>query len=149
MDLNPMVCFDNSRKSFLRLGSGSLIRGLSIVCFLALFALACSGRGGAEITGFDNTSWKADPNGCKGQRLLLMNDLEGNLEQLKGLKNREVMQMLGKPDRNELYKRSQKFFIYYISTAEACENYDGDTSTVYLSIRFNALGLSNEAIIYK
>ena len=144
-----MVCLDNPEKQCYRLWAESLIREWSIAIGLLLLMLACSGQKSPEVKGFDNRSWINDPNGCMGQRRELMRDLEPNLKQLKGLNNQEVIRVLGKPDRNELYKRNQKFFIYYISDAKTCGDLNSDTSSVYLSIRFNALGLSSEAVIYK
>lgn len=144
-----MVCFDNPEKQCYKVWAESLILKWSIAIGLILLMPACSGQKGPEVKGFDSKSWMDDPNGCTGQRREQVRDLEPKLKQLKGLNNQEIMRVLGKPDRNELYKRNQKFFIYYISAAEACGDLSSDTSSVYLSIRFNALGLSSEAVIYK
>lgn len=75
--------------------------------------------------------------------------LESNLEKIKGLDQEEIKELLGKPDKNELYKRSQKFFVYYLSPAPSCTH--GNTSEqqeIYLSIRFNATGLAKEVLVY-
>ena len=144
-----MVCFHYPSKLFVALRSKSLIYNPGLSVCLLFIALLCSCSRGATIRGFDGALWRTDQNGCAGKRLALLKDLEPNLEQLKGLKNQEVIKVLGKPDRNELYKRNQKFFIYHVSASEDCTNHNRGTSTIYLSIRFNALGLSSEAVIYR
>ncbi|MEM7107079.1 MAG: hypothetical protein AAF519_02550 [Bacteroidota bacterium] len=109
------------------------------------FVLACDTK--KELMDFDYTTWVADPNGCSGKRLALQSSLENNLESLKTLNQNEVKELLGKPDKNELYTRSQKFFIYQIGPGEECGS-SLTTPSPYLSIRFNAMGLAKEVLIY-
>ncbi len=50
----------------------------------------------------------------------------------------DIISILGKPDQNELYKRNQKFYYYFISPGPACKTPD---STAYkMILRFNAMG---------
>lgn len=67
---------------------------------------------------------------------------------IQGLNQTEIVNLLGKPDRNELYKRSQKFFEYQISPDKLCNANQAQNNT-YLSIRFNATGLAKEILVYK
>jgi len=98
-----------------------------------------------DLKNFNEQTWMADSNGCEGQRLEMIDELVQVQEQLRGLSQTELTKLLGKPDRHELYKRSQKLFYYQISPGKACS---ADTEeNVYLSIRFNAMGLSKEVII--
>ena len=90
-----------------------------------------------------------DPNGCKGNRLSISTTLEDNLELLKGLDQSEIVELLGKPDRNELYKRNQKFFYYQITPAEDCAASHKAEENSYLSIRFSATGFAREVLVYK
>jgi hypothetical protein len=58
----------------------------------------------------------------------------------------QIVKLLGKPDRNELFKRNQKFFLYFIDPAPECV--PGDSAVVQkLVIRFNAMGLAKEVAI--
>ena len=70
-------------------------------------------------------------------------------DELLGLKASEVNNLLGKPDRIELYKRSQKFMVYFVKPDETCPNYKPDDATNNITIRFDALGRAKEVIHYQ
>lgn len=116
-----------------------------IVVFITALILSCSSK--PKLQGFDYETWVSDPGGCDGKRLGLKASLENNLEALKTLNQNEVKDLLGKPDKNELYKRSQKFFVYQIGPGKECGQ-ELATPSPYLSIRFNAMGLAKEVLIY-
>jgi hypothetical protein len=95
---------------------------------------------------FDNDSWKTDANGCKKIRIGIYKEIIESQNEILGLTNKEIIGVLGKPERNELYKRNQKFFIYQISPASKC-SVNNDTEPLFLFIRFNAVGLSQEVFV--
>lgn len=95
-----------------------------------------------ELTNFDLQTWKNDPNACLNKRAAFQQSIETQKEKLLGLKETQITKVLGKPDRNELYKRNQKFFYYYILPASTCDN--PATESLRLTIRFNAMGLAKE-----
>ena len=66
-------------------------------------------------------------------------------EKLLALDEVQVIKVLGKPDRNELFKRNQKFYHYYLEPSEGCLN--AVDTPLRLSIRFNAMGLAKEIVI--
>lgn len=66
-----------------------------------------------------------------------------------GQSENKILAFLGKPDKNELYSRNQKFFIYYISPNSGCEQFSSSENSIYLSIRINAVGFASEAFVYK
>lgn len=101
-----------------------------------------------DIPQFEESDWQSDKNGCQGLRSAMIEQLEQAKGSLKGLSEDEISSLLGKPDRNELYKRNQKFFIYDIKGSKSCEAQDPTTTYTYLSIRFNATGLAKEVLIY-
>ncbi|MEQ8244473.1 hypothetical protein [Fulvivirga sp.] len=100
-----------------------------------------------DIKNFDELAWQDDKGACKNTRINMLEALESGKEQLKGLNQDEIVAVLGRPDENELYKRSQKFFIYHI-TPKTCDGQEFKQYT-YLSIRFNATGLAKEVIVYE
>lgn len=108
--------------------------------FLFLFSMACSKT--PDIT-FDSEAWKKDKKGCDGRRLHIYKELIGQKTELMGLGSNKIHKILGKPDINELYKRNQKFFVYYVEPAGEC-NEEVIEGNLFLIIRFNALGLANE-----
>ena len=109
-----------------------------------LIALGCGGN--RNIEEFDSKLWKSDRHGCAGQRLLIKHDLKMSRDHLMGLSENDILRVLGKPDRQELYRRSQKFFVYYITPAAKCEKTIHSDSGSLLKIRFDALGEANEII---
>jgi len=118
------------------------LKQLFIICIL----ISSFGCGSKTSVSFDSTMWKSDKNGCKKERLTLYKDVLNNQDELLGLNNRQIISLLGMPERNELYQRNQKFFIYTISPSSKCNNdYQGES--LFMFIRFNAVGLSQELFI--
>ena len=106
--------------------------------------LAC---GGASATWeeIDWAMWKNDPDACGQQRAKFVAALDRQKEKLKSMSEMEVVKLMGKPDENELYKRNQKFFYYYLSPGPGCPA--PDSTAQRLVIRFNAMGLAKEVSI--
>lgn len=71
--------------------------------------------------------------------------IEAQKEKLLALDEMAIVKLLGKPDRNELYKRNQKFYYYYLQPGEDCSSFAG--SAKRLAVRFNAMGLAKEIIV--
>lgn len=105
--------------------------------FLLFLLLSC-GKPVPSLEGFDAQQWKNDPSGCRGERVKLESALTSGIERIKGLSESDINAFLGKPDRNELYERNQKFYHYYITAGPACET--KSASPRKLTIRFNAMG---------
>lgn len=90
-------------------------------------------------------AWKDDKNACAGKRVGMLENVEAEKNKLLALSEMEIVSLLGKPDQNELYKRNQKFFTYFVQPAATC-----DTKVDHpkrLIIRFNAMGLAKEVSI--
>lgn len=66
-------------------------------------------------------------------------------DKLLALSETQIVRLLGKPDQNELYKRNQKFFRYFIGAGKPCSS--PDEKPIMLSIRFSAMGLAQEVLI--
>ena len=64
-------------------------------------------------------------------------------EKLLSLSELEIVDVLGKPDQQELYKRNQKFYYYFIKPSRDC-NPSLSGNSLRLVIRFNAVGLAKE-----
>ena len=116
------------------------------VILLAMVALtlACAGAS-PELKNVDLNLWKADHMGCEGHRQEFEQPLLDQKDQLLGLSEMEIVSVLGKPDVNELYKRNQKFYFYFLEPGGTCEN--ALPSARKLSIRFNAMGLAKEIAV--
>lgn len=57
----------------------------------------------------------------------------------------DLVDLLGRPDENQLLDRNQKFFKYYLEPGPNCDNPKVDAKKLVL--RFNAMGLAKEVMI--
>jgi hypothetical protein len=87
--------------------------------------------------------WKNDKDGCAGERATMTDALLSQKEKLLSLSELEIVHVLGKPDKQELYKRNQKFYYYFIRPSPDCVP-PSSAKPLQLVIRFNAMGLANE-----
>jgi hypothetical protein len=108
-----------------------------------LIAVAC-GKPLPKLEGIDLKQWKNDRNGCNRFREKLVATMDSQKDKLKGLSEDDIIALLGRPDQNELYKRNEKFFKYFLEPGPICRM---NSSAIMLSIRFNAVGLAKEATI--
>ncbi len=109
-------------------------------------AFVSCGRSGALPESFDIKAWKGDAMGCESQRVDLLPLLLTADQDILGLRETKFIQLLGKPDRNELKSRNQKVMVYHIDPAPSCSSYEKGRNKS-LHIRFNAVGLSSELIL--
>ncbi len=98
-----------------------------------------------ELEGIDRQIWATDKNACSGERAKMMEALDREKQKLLALNEMQIVKLLGKPDANELHKRNQKFYYYYLHPSKICGT--GDSITRRLAIRFNAMGLAKEIAI--
>ncbi len=91
----------------------------------------------------DLQAWKDDKRACSGKRDPMFGSLERQKEKLIGLSEQEIISLLGKPDENELYKRNQKFYYYFVQPSKACAASHSENPKK-LVVRFNATGLAKE-----
>lgn len=112
------------------------MRRLSL--FLLLGLLGSCTKPLPTLEGMDVSKWKDDKNGCFGNRQEMEPALTQQMNKLKGLSEMDIVDLLGRPDENELYKRNQKFFSYYVTPGPDCQ--DPAELPTKLVIRFNAMG---------
>jgi len=84
------------------------------VLIIAVMLLSC-GKALPVLDGIDSEKWKADRDACQGYRQSVAAAMKSELVKLKGLSEMDVIRLLGKPDENELYKRNQKFYSFFIT----------------------------------
>ncbi|HLT82048.1 MAG TPA: hypothetical protein VKZ86_13555 [Cyclobacteriaceae bacterium] len=119
--------------------------GRAFFWLLMVGIVSACGNKKIHLDGIDLQTWISDPGGCEGLRITAMEPLERQREKLLRLDEREITQLLGKPDENELYVRGQKFYRYYLEPSRVCDNGTGNARS--LVIRFNAVGLSSEVYL--
>lgn len=114
--------------------------------FIIIVSLATGcGKTHPDLEGVDLTNWKEDRNGCEMLRTTMIDSIRSQKNKLLGFSEMEIIDILGKPDENELYKRNQKFYHYYLQPSTACES--PTPHPLKLTIRFNAMGLAKEIAI--
>lgn len=97
------------------------------------------------LKGIDLELWKADRNGCNGSRQQMIEAMASEKEKLKKLSEMDLVQLLGRPDENELLTRNQKFFIYYLEPGPQCQSPVDHARQLVL--RINAMSLTKETQI--
>jgi hypothetical protein len=97
------------------------------------------------LDGVDLPAWKNDRNGCLGNRTPFEESLRGQRDKLKGLWETDIVKLLGRPDRNDLSERNEKYYFYFFGPSPDCQG--GDSTATKLIIRFNATGVSKEVAI--
>lgn len=112
--------------------------------FLSVVLVAC-GKPLPDLSPLNLEQWKEDKNGCMRFREQSISYLMDQLEELKGLSEKDIIKLLGRPDRNELYKRNQKFYYYDVAPGKSCSNPHPENQQLVL--RFNAMGLAKEVTI--
>jgi outer membrane protein assembly factor BamE (lipoprotein component of BamABCDE complex) len=113
--------------------------------FVLVFFLTACGKSLPTLDQVDLNEWKSDKNGCDYKRVGMIEAIRTQREKLQGLEELQIVALLGKPDQNELFKRNQKFFYYYLQPGKPCGN--DSIPPLKLSIRFNAMGLAKEVMV--
>src|SRR5690349_22712208 len=102
-----MLCRDNM----------NICKSLSLL--LLLFCFACD-KPLPTLNGIDAQRWADDRNACKHERTSMRQSIDAEKEKLLALNEMQVVQLLGRPDRNELYSSKQKFYYYFIEPSPDC-----------------------------
>ncbi len=97
-----------------------------------------------KIKTIDLSRWKADRHGCSGYRSTTAAELLSQKEKLLGLTENQILELLGKPDAVELYRRNQKFYYYSLAADSTCSL--PARRPQKLSLYFNATGRVKEVI---
>lgn len=122
-----------------------MFKQLSIY-FILIFGIVACDRPLPTLNNLDLEAWRNDRNACGTYRQSSIEAIKNQKDKFLALKELQIVELLGKPDRNELYKRNQKFYYYYLLPSPDCA-IDSLKTTSRLAIRFNAMGLAKEAII--
>ena len=113
---------------------------------ISLFiTISCSSEK-ATLDNFDTDVWKRDSKACGNERSKFADALMAQKDKLLGFNEIEIVNTLGKPDQQEIYKRHEKFYYYFLEPSAECERVGNDHAR-RLVIRFNAVGLSKEVNI--
>ena len=115
-----------------------------LVWIVVLTSVGCSSSA-VQLDGFDAETWKSDPQGCNQKRSQWVPVILEQKTKVLALPEKEVIELLGKPDQIELYKRNQKLYHYRISPGASCSS--KDSVETELQVRFNAMGRAKEIYV--
>lgn len=115
-----------------------------VFCFIVCLLPAC--KSAPEIAGFDSKKWKDDPDACKNDRAKLLPLLEKNKGKLVKVESAEILMLLGSPDKKELYKRNQRFYVYFATSGSQCKGTKGNLGKT-LRVRIDALQRVSEIVV--
>ncbi len=118
-----------------------------MILFTSVILNSCTTRNKKirKLENFDAKVWIADKNGCSGKRMDLKDQLLASKHFMRGLKSEQIEEYLGKPDAQELYSRSQRYYIYFLEPGPKCENAQENPQALF--VRFSAVGIANEFTI--
>lgn len=108
--------------------------------FSSILLLASCSNKEQPVSGIDWQVWKSDRNGCLGKRAQYIDTLRAQRNQLQSLTEMDIVNLLGKPDLNELYIRNQKLYTYFLVPSPVCDG--GNQHALRLVIRFNAVSMA-------
>ena len=111
----------------------------------AIVLFACTSK--FSLDGFNSSEWVVDKDGCNNKRVGLVEDIMDNKDELLGHGQNDIVDILGKPNRHELYSRNKKAFVYFVAGGPECSQADSTQSK--LVIRFDGIGRTKEVIYYK
>lgn len=115
-------------------------KALIAVISILILPLACGNR--LDLGSFDKVEWLADANGCNASRSKMIKEIDEVKPKLLGLYQKAIIKILGQPEEQELYRRSQTYYIYWLDPSAGCPSPIENPRK--LEIRFTALGIANE-----
>ncbi|MCS7004124.1 MAG: hypothetical protein NZM38_02225 [Cytophagales bacterium] len=111
--------------------------------FLWLWGFILISCSETTIQGFDSQSWKSDRMGCRGLRMQLLSHFQAHKEKFLNLSEKQLLDILGKPDKIELAQRNQRFFYYFVEKGSQCDSSFSRPGR-HVVIRINSIEIVNE-----
>lgn len=116
------------------------------ILLISLMVFACQAK--VELNSVDTQKWRDDGMGCENYRNLAVKNLYNEKGKLIGLSPSEISDLLGSPNENEIYKRNQRFFVYYTGQGHQCSN-ENTKEPSSINIRFDAIDRANEVYLIR
>ena len=93
---------------------------------------------------FNSAAWQADPFACKNQRLKLIPGFETIKDKLRGVSEKDLQTILGKPEATSLTDQSERNYLYYLEPGSQCQDNSRLSTANKLTIRISSLGWVTE-----
>ncbi len=120
------------------------------ISLISLFFLFSCSTSLPEIEGMDYEAWVTDKYGCSGKRIELVSLIDLNSKKFLRYNQNEMIDILGRPENQTLFTRSQTIFYYYIRHNPNCTSQETmqEDDQVKLEIRFDALNRSKSLFVH-
>ncbi len=120
------------------------------ISLISLFFLFSCSTSLPEIEGMDYEAWVTDKYGCSGKRIELVSLIDLNSEKFLRYNQNEMIDILGRPENQTLFTRSQTIFYYYIRHNPNCTSQETmqEDDQIKLEIRFDALNRSKSLYVH-
>lgn len=106
---------------------------------------SCTSKVAAGNVNLEN--WKNDRYGCKGLRIQDIEEFRKIKNDFLGINNQELIKTFGRPDRVELFDKSQSFFYYFLEPSNECDGVDIEKEPLKVLFRMNAISKVSEVTI--
>lgn len=90
-----------------------------------------------DLKNFDSQVFKNDKNACKNLREAEYKKIESLKSEFVGIKETQLNDIFGQPDKQQIEARSKKQYFYYLSPAKNCDT--TLTESKLLIVDFDAL----------
>lgn len=120
------------------------MRQIIFLSFLS-FLISCDSKEEPEMS-FDLSLWKKDKNACEGFREKNKSEIISSKDIYLKWPERQVSSFFGRPDRQRLSKRHQKFYVYFLNDGKQCADSKAEYGE-FLQLRFDATGYVSEVEI--
>jgi len=120
------------------------------ISLISLFFLFSCSTSLPEIEGMDYEAWVTDKYGCSGKRIELVSLIDLNSKKFLRYNQNEMIDILGRPENQTLFTRSQTIFYYYIRHNPNCTSQETmqEDDQIKLEIRFDALNRSKSLYVH-
>lgn len=120
------------------------------ISLISLFFLFSCSTSLPEIEGMNYEAWVTDKYGCSGKRIELVSLIDLNSKKFLRYNQNEMIDILGRPENQTLFTRSQTIFYYYIRHNPNCTSQETmqEDDQVKLEIRFDALNRSKSLFVH-
>lgn len=115
---------------------------IGTLILLSTLLLSCTPP--STFGSLDLDQWRKDKAGCDNKRIEMKDALLTEKDLLLGKSSNEIGKLFGSPDINQLGKRNQKMYIYFLEHGTQCGGTVQTSQAQKAVFRFNAVSLLTE-----
>jgi hypothetical protein len=110
------------------------------ICLVITVGVSSCTKDKPKLEGFNSELWKADKKGCNGKRIYLSEFLFTNSVNIKGMKDNDILELMGKPEKTNWEDRGKKTYYYFIQPGSQCDSTSLLLEGTKIAFEFDALG---------